>query len=313
MFEPLDEQEAARAEALILDELAGKTYPQVERLAWRAALAVAPDVAERRRTAAERQARVTVFREDSGTVGLSGRDLPAAEALAGHANVVARARHYQASGAFPGRRTAAWRQSPTSTCSTGSAPANGSRSPPARARNRPPAPDRTTSTATATETNGPGGTAGGPRPDGPAAPAPEPTAAPGPSGTARTSRATTMAARTSLADRKTPGRRPPLAEVTVPLATLQGLAERAGDNRLLGPLDPALARDLAAAAARSPWSRWELTIVDQHGYATGHGIARPARGASPPPPLQPQPPPGQACPRCPPGSTSPSPRRSCTS
>ena len=102
LFEPLDEQEAARAEALILGELAGKTYPQVERLAWRAALAVAPDIAERRRTTAEKHARVTVFREDSGAVGLSGRDLPAAEALAGHANVIARAREYQASGAFDG-------------------------------------------------------------------------------------------------------------------------------------------------------------------------------------------------------------------
>ena len=37
MFEPLDEDEAARAEALVLGELAGKTYFQVERLAWRAA------------------------------------------------------------------------------------------------------------------------------------------------------------------------------------------------------------------------------------------------------------------------------------
>ena len=103
-FEPLDEGEAARAEALVLGELAGKTYPQVQRLAWRAALAVAPDVAERRRTAAERdQARVTVFREESGAVGLSGRDLPAAQALAGHASIVARAALYEASGAFPGQ------------------------------------------------------------------------------------------------------------------------------------------------------------------------------------------------------------------
>src|SRR5579863_447468 len=102
-FEPLDEREAARAEALILDQLGGKTYPQVERLAWRAALAVAPDVAGRRRQAREPQARVTVFREESGTVGLSGRDLPAAEALAGHASVVARAGQYQESGAFGGQ------------------------------------------------------------------------------------------------------------------------------------------------------------------------------------------------------------------
>src|SRR3984957_20077809 len=103
-FEPLDVGEAARAEALILPEVAGKTYFQVERLAWRAALAVAPDVAERRRAKAERErARVTVFREESGAVGLSGRDLPAAQALAGHASVVARAGQYTASGAFPGQ------------------------------------------------------------------------------------------------------------------------------------------------------------------------------------------------------------------
>ena len=55
VFEPLGEGEAARAEALVLPELAGKTYFQVERLAWRAALAVAPDVAERRRSRAERE------------------------------------------------------------------------------------------------------------------------------------------------------------------------------------------------------------------------------------------------------------------
>ena len=103
-FEPLNESEAARAEALILAELAGKTYFQVERLAWRAALAVAPDVAERRRSQAERErARVTVFREESGAVGLSGRDLPAAQALSGHASVLARAGEYEASGAFPGQ------------------------------------------------------------------------------------------------------------------------------------------------------------------------------------------------------------------
>ena len=41
-----------------------------------------------------------------------------------------------------------------------------------------------------------------------------------------------------------------------------------------------MTRDLAAAAARSPYSRWEVTIVDEHGYAAGHGIARPGRGSS---------------------------------
>ena len=119
LFEQLDEREAARAEALILSELAGKTYFQVERLAWRAALAVAPDVAERRRTAAEQQARVTVFREESGAVGLSGRDLPAAQALSGHANVLARAASTRHRARSPATPPAACRRSPTPTCSTG--------------------------------------------------------------------------------------------------------------------------------------------------------------------------------------------------
>jgi hypothetical protein len=82
-----------------------------------------------------------------------------------------------------------------------------------------------------------------------------------------------------------------LPEVTVPLVTLQGRAARAGENRLLGPLDPAMARDLAAAAARSPSSRWELTVVDERGYAVGHGIARPGRGRR----QQPQPPGPAGC------------------
>ena len=81
-----------------------------------------------------------------------------------------------------------------------------------------------------------------------------------------------------------------LPEVTVPLATLLGLAERPGENRLLGPLDPAMARDLAAAAARSPSSRWEVTVVDDHGYAAGHGTARPRRGKQQGSPRRPQPP-----------------------
>ena len=67
--------------------------------------------------------------------------------------------------------------------------------------------------------------------------------------------------------------------MTVPLATLLALAEKAGENRLIGAFDPALTRELALAAARSPHSRWEVTIVDESGYAIGHGRARPGRPA----------------------------------
>src|SRR5512146_2465388 len=322
VFEPLTEDEAARAEALIMGELAGKTYPQAERLAWRAALAVAPDVAERRRKKAERTARVTVFREEAGTAGLSGRDLPAAEALAGHANVVTRARAYQLSGAFPGQ-PASWLQAQAYLDLLGGIPA-ADRIAFAAAGAEPPEPPQPSE----------------PPPEPPQPPPPpddsgEPgqPGQPGPGGGGRDRDGGWPGENRDDDDEDTPdpgiGNRgdldgvyddrpeldgggdlggdddnardhggpdpggydgggpgepeapqvpvPPAAEVTVPLATLQGQAERAGDSRLLGPLDPALARQLAAAAARCPHSRWEIIVVDDHGYAIGLGIARPAR------------------------------------
>jgi hypothetical protein len=64
------------------------------------------------------------------------------------------------------------------------------------------------------------------------------------------------------------------AELVIPLLTLLGLAERPGEGHGLGPLDPALCRDLAASAANSARSEWCLTITDASGFAIGHGCAR---------------------------------------
>ncbi len=63
--------------------------------------------------------------------------------------------------------------------------------------------------------------------------------------------------------------------LTVPAATLLDLADRPGAISVLGPIDPWLARDLAAAAARNPRSSWCVTVTDQDGHAVGHGCARP--------------------------------------
>jgi len=63
----------------------------------------------------------------------------------------------------------------------------------------------------------------------------------------------------------------------IPLLTALGLARRPGEARGLGALDPALARRLAEAAARSPDSELCLTIVNGDGHAIGHGCARPLR------------------------------------
>ena len=63
--------------------------------------------------------------------------------------------------------------------------------------------------------------------------------------------------------------------LTAPLATLAGLADRPGELGGLGPVDPWLARDLAAAAAANPKTTWCLTVTDGQGHAVAHGCARP--------------------------------------
>jgi Domain of unknown function (DUF222) len=62
--------------------------------------------------------------------------------------------------------------------------------------------------------------------------------------------------------------------LTVPLATLGGLADRPGELSGLGPVDPWLARDLARAAAQNPKTTWCVTVTDAKGHAVGHGCAR---------------------------------------
>ena len=101
-LELLSEPDKARAEAVIAPHLAGKTFGQVDRLAARAAITIDPDLAGRIREHAERnRATVVLRRERSGAAGLSGYDLPAAETLAAHAAVCARAQVYKDSGSFP--------------------------------------------------------------------------------------------------------------------------------------------------------------------------------------------------------------------
>ena len=72
------------------------------------------------------------------------------------------------------------------------------------------------------------------------------------------------------------------------------LADRPGEIPGIGPIDPALARDLARAAAGHPRTTWCVTVTDADGHAIGHGCARPepARPAADPARLQQRGPPG---------------------
>src|SRR5579863_895387 len=89
----------------------------------------------------------------------------------------------------------------------------------------------------------------------------------------------------AAAQRPAPGPGGPLAgmippgfaghvNLTLPAATLTRLIDRPGELGGIGPIDPDLARELAAAAARNPRSTWCVTVTDQEGHAVGHGCAR---------------------------------------
>jgi hypothetical protein len=283
-FKYLTDADAARAEELILDQLADKTYTQVLRLAEQAALTVDPGLAERRREQSQRRdARVTIFRELSGTAGLAGRDLPPDEALAAMASVNARAEEYKESDAFGDTRMDVLRAQAYLDLLNG-VPAH------ARIATAEPQDDaadaaealawaeaRAARTAAGAQhgqegmvktealDDGPGIDGDEDEPDdgggpGPADPDPEP-----------------GAPTAGLAFQRRP------ADLIVPLLTMLGLAERPGEIQGFGLLDPGLARELAAEAAASPRTEVCVTVTSAEGYAIGHGCARPDRRPRPEP------------------------------
>jgi Domain of unknown function (DUF222) len=260
----LGDEDAARAEAMILPDLPGKTYGQLQQLAVQAAVTVDPESATRRREDAERhKSRVTMFREESGAAGLSGRDLPTDQTLAAHASVCARAGQYQDSGVFPDEtRMDQYRVAAYLDLLNGiSAEARIASGQLTTAETRPgdgeadPGFDDSGPDGSGPDAPGPDG----PGSDGPGRPGPDDPAPDDPSSNGGDNPA------------------PRLADLVLPLATLLGLAERPGTGHGLGPVDPDLCRKLAAAATRSLWTQLCVTVTDPAGIAIGHGCARPDR------------------------------------
>ena len=62
--------------------------------------------------------------------------------------------------------------------------------------------------------------------------------------------------------------------LTIPLATLLGLAEHPGEATGFGPVDASLARTLAAQATDHPATTWCITVTDPDGHPLAHGCAR---------------------------------------
>ena len=253
----LDPEEARAAEALVLDRAGTLTPGGLRAAIARAVMQVAPDKARKRREEAAKDARVERWAEDSGNAALVGRELPPAEVLAADQRVTWWAKQLKQAGldgSMDELRARAYLDillgidsRPARQAGDGSA-ADG------------PGPDGHGADGPGPGENGAGDDGAGDGPGG-GGPGPVEPVGPVPAG--------------PLAGAVPPGFAGRL-NLTVPLATVLGLADRPGEAAGIGPLDPWLARDLARAAARNPQTTWCLTVTDQHGHAIGHGCARPA-------------------------------------
>jgi len=235
----LDDAEARAAEQKILDRAARLPPGGLRAAIARAVMEVAPEKAKERREAAARDARVERWAEDSGNAALMGCELPPDEVLAADQRITAWARELKKAGLEGGMDELRARAFLDLLLGKDS---------------RPPQDASGDADSTGPGSSGPGSGrpgSGGPGPAGPDTP-------PLPAGPAHG--AAGFAGRVTL---------------TVPLATVTGLADRPGEIPGIGPVDPWLARDLAAAAARNPKTTWCVTVTDQDGHATGHGCARP--------------------------------------
>jgi hypothetical protein len=233
----LDEAEARAAEDKVLDRAARLTPGGLRAAIAAAVMEVAPEKAKERRETAGKDARVERWAEDSGNAALMGCELPPDEVLAADQRITAWARDLKHAGLEGGMDVLRARAFLDLLLGKDSRP-------------RQDASRGGDSTGPGPGGPGPGGPgSGGPGPGGPDAP-------PSPAGPVPTG----FAGRVTL---------------TVPLATLTGLGDRPGEVPGIGPVDPWLARDLAAAAARNPKTTWCVTVTDQDGHAVGHGCARP--------------------------------------
>ena len=229
----LDDAGAAAAESLVLADVAGKTPGQIRAMIGRAILRVDPDAARQRREQAQRDARVELWREDAGTAALCGFGLPPDEALAADQMISSRALELKAAGmagtmdqlrvrayldVLLGQDSSpvlAGQDSSARQSTEGADPAGtegqGPAGTPNRAADEPGRRQKGAARADASElpnSDQPGGgssQSGGGTGSGPAV---------------------GIAAQINM---------------TIPLATLLGLAERPGEAAGFGPLDPALA------------------------------------------------------------------------
>ena len=263
--------EARAVEALVLGRAGRLTPGGLRSAVARAVIEVAPDKARKRREDAARNARVQRWREDSGNAALMGRELPPAEVLAADQRITWWAHELKKAGLdgdMDELRARAYLDILLNKDSRPAAPPvqPGAGQDSGDSENRAPGSAEAGEPGKPTEEPGtPGDDSDEPADGGSVAPHPAGRHVPPGS---------------SVLPAGFAGR----LHLTIPLTTLLNLAERPGEISGLGPIDPALARELARAAAANPKTTYCLSVTDEHGHAIGHGCARPAppRGHAPP-------------------------------
>jgi hypothetical protein len=257
-----------------------------------------PDSAARRKEAARQDAHVRPFREGSGNAGMSARELPPDEVLASWQHVDQRARDLRAAG-IPGtlrelrvrayldllqeRDTRTTLASPEEDIRPAESdiPGEGDSGPDDSGPDDS-GPDDSGPDDSGPDDSGPGPDASdGPGgPDGPRGPG-------GPGGIGGSGRGPRNGpGGTGGNGRPAGGTGPSLAAqvtLTIPWATSLG-GGAPGEAAGFGLLDPETARDLLAAAARHPDTRWCYTALHPDGTAAAHACAPGRHPAGPPDP-----------------------------
>ncbi len=251
----LPDDDAAAVEQKITPQAGRKTTGQLADALTRAVKAHDPEAAKRRRERAQKDARVEVWAEPSGTAALAGRDLAPAGVIEATKSLDADARWLKAhgvEGSFDELRAKAFAALLAHKPLTSLIPAT------------PAAPAA------------PGGPAGPSHPGTPAAPG-APATAPGEPDTVPDAPGPAPDAPSTG-----PGQAGPrlggTVHLTMPATTWLGLTDIPGDIPGLGPTDADTCRDLAGTLAANPATRWCITLTDPSGRAVAHGCARAGPG-----------------------------------
>ena len=276
--------DAVKADAELAGEAGSLTPGKLRSAARRLVLKLDPDSVRRRKEAARRAASVRRFREDSGNTGMVARELPTAEATASWQHLEQRALDLRAAG-LPGTldelriramldllqerdsRAALAGQDGTGTASQADV------GEPGPSLTGEPGPSLTGEPGQSPAGEPGQSPAGGPGPGPAGESGPDPAGGPGQSGG-------------SQPPAQDPG--PSLAAlvtITVPWSAQADQLGSPAEMDGFGLVDNDDTRDLLAAAARHPRTRWCLTYLNPDGTAVAHGCIpgrHPPPGSGPP-------------------------------